>query len=256
MSRIKFLAQTSLTILALPLMLAGADARKSTASLSAAEIVAKNVSARGGQAAWSAVQTMSMAGKMEAGTKSNVQLPFSLELKRGRKSRLEIQFAGQTAVQVYDGANGWKVRPFLNRREVEPYTAEEAKQAAAQSDLDGLLIDYAAKGSKVELEGQDKVEDRDAYKLKLTLKDGQVRHVWVDTQTFLETKVEGSPHRLDGKYHPVSIYFRGYKPVQGLTLPFVIETAVDGVVQTEKILIEKVSVNPKLDDSRFVKPVL
>jgi len=255
MLRIKYLAQTSLAIIALPLILAGADARK-TANLSAAEIVAKNVTARGGRAAWSAVQTMSMAGKMEAGTKSNVQLPFSLELKRGRKSRLEIQVAGQTAVQVYDGANGWKVRPFLNRREVEPYTAEEAKQAAAQTDLDGLLIDYAAKGTKVELEGEEKVEDRDAYKLKLTLKYGQVRHVWVDTQTFLEAKVEGIPRRLDGKNHPVSIYFRQYKPVQGLILPYLIETAVDGVAQTEKILIEKVAVNPKLDDSHFVKPVL
>lgn len=256
MLRIKFLAQTSVAILALPLTLAGADARKSTSSLSAAEIVAKNVTARGGQAAWSAVQTMSMEGKMEAGTKSNVPLPFLLELKRGRKSRLEIQFAGQTALQVYDGMNGWKVRPFLNRRELEPYTPEESKQAAVQSDLDGLLIDYAAKGSKVELEGQDKVEDRDAYKLKLTLKDGQVRHLWVDAQTFLETKVEGNPRRLDGRYHQVSIYFREYKPVQGLVLPYVIETAVDGVSQTEKILIEKISVNPKLDDSRFLKPVL
>ncbi len=256
MSYTKFLTQASVALLALPLMFAGADASKSTTSLSAAEIVEKNISARGGHAAWSAVQTLSMAGKLEAGTKSNVQLPFSLELKRGRKSHMEIQFAGQTAVQVYDGVNGWKVRPFLNRREVEPYTAEEWKQAAAQSDLDGLLFDYAAKGSKVELEGQDKVEDRDAFKLRLTLKDGQVRHVWVDAQTFLETKVEGSPRRLDGKYRPVSIYFREYKPVQGLILPFVIETAVDGVAQSEKILIEKVSVNPQLDDSHFVKPIL
>ena len=256
MSRKMFLIGTSVTLLAMPGVMAVAGAGKSNNTLNAADIVAKNITARGGHAAWSAVQTISMAGKMEAGTKSNVQLPFSLELKRGGKSRLEIQFADQTAVQVYDGVNGWKVRPYLNRREVEPYTAEEAKQAAVQSDLDGLLIDYAAKGSNVELEGQDKVEDRNAYKLKVTLKDGRVRHVWVDAETFLEAKVEGSPRRLDGKYHPVSIYFRDYKPVQGLILPYVIETAVDGVAQTEKILIEKISVNPKLDDARFVKPVL
>src|SRR5260370_27539681 len=81
------------------------------------------------------------------------------------------------------------------------------------------------------------------------------RHVWVDAQTFLEAKVEGSPQRLDGKYRPVSIYFREYKPVQGLILPFVIETAGAGVAQSEKILIEKVSVNPQLDDSHFLKPI-
>src|SRR5260370_17365391 len=132
----KLLSQVSLAFRGLTRVFAGADASKSTTSLSAAEIVEKNISARGGHAAWSAVQTLSMAGKIEAGTKSNVQLPFSLELKRGRKSHMEIQFAGQTAVQVYDGLHHSKVRPFLHRREVEPYTAEESKQAAVQSDLD------------------------------------------------------------------------------------------------------------------------
>jgi hypothetical protein len=61
-----------------------------------------------------------------------VQLPFVIELKRPRKMRLELRFKGQTAVQVYDGTNGWKLRPFLNRREVEPYTADELKIASTQ----------------------------------------------------------------------------------------------------------------------------
>jgi outer membrane lipoprotein-sorting protein len=256
MLRKMFLARVVVFLIAIPVAMAGADAKKSTTNLTAQQIVEKNVNARGGIKAWRAVETMSFSGKMEAGTKSNVQLPFALELKRGRKSRLELQVAGKTAVQVYDGANGWKVRPFLNRLDVEPYTVAEAKQASAQSDLDGLLIDYAAKGTKIALEGVEKVEDRRTYKLMLTLKDGEVRHVWVDAETFLEAKLEGTPRRLDGKYRRVSIYLRSYKPVQGVVVPYVIETAVEGVQQTEKILVEKVSVNPRLDDSRFAKPVL
>jgi len=39
-----------------------------------------------------------------------VQLPFVMELKRPRKMRFELQFSGQTAIQVFDGANGWKLR--------------------------------------------------------------------------------------------------------------------------------------------------
>lgn len=103
-----------------------------------------------------------------------------VELKRPRKMRLELQFNGQTAIQVFDGANGWKLRPFLNRREVEPYTQDEIRIASAQSELDGLLVDYAAKGTTIDLDRIEKVEDRDTYKLKLTLKSGQVTHVWVD----------------------------------------------------------------------------
>jgi hypothetical protein len=195
-----------------------------------------------------------MSGKLDAGGKQKVQLPFVLEMERNRKTRLELQFNGQTAVQVYDGTNGWKLRPFLNRRDVEPYTPDELKAASMQADIDGPLVDYVAKGTKVQLEGIQSVEGHDAFNLKLTLKTGQVQHIWVDAQTFLDVKIEGTPRRLDGRFHPVATYLRDYRSVNGLMIPYVNETAVDGVKQTEKILVEKVIVNPKLEDSHFSKP--
>jgi hypothetical protein len=259
----------------------------SSAERSAEPIAEKNAAARGGLKAWRAVQSMSMSGNLEAGrprdpvklaasylkprkeakaearkalahagpadTEKNVQLPFVMELKRPRKTRVEVRFKGQTAVQVYDGRKGWKLRPFLGRREVEPYSAEEIRLASQQTDLDGPLIDYAAKGSKLELEGTEPVEGRAAYRLKVTSDEGQVRHVWVDQQTFLEVKIEGS-RRLDGKPRPVWTYYRDYKAVGGLMIPHLLETTVEGVTGSEKIMVERVALNPKLDDARFAKP--
>jgi outer membrane lipoprotein-sorting protein len=253
----------------------GANTAGTGAGLSAAEIVERNVAARGGLQAWRSVQTLSMTGKMEAGgnarptlavtgvrpaegvpsrPKAQMQLPFVMQLKRPRKVRVELQFQGQTAIQAYDGTTGWKVRPFLNRHEAEPYSEDELKAASLQADLDGPLVDYAAKGTKVELEGLEKVDDRNTYRLKLTLNNGSVQHVWVDAQTFLETKVEGVPRRLDGKYHPVAVYFRDYRSVEGLKVAYLLETVVQGVPQREKAEIEKVTVNPKLADSLFAGP--
>jgi len=194
-----------------------------------------------------------------------VYLPFLMELARPRKMRFELQVAGQTALQVYDGVNGWKLRPYLNRLDVEPYTADEMKAASMETELDGPLVDYAAKGTRIESDGIEKVEDHDTYKLKLTLKSGAVTHVWVDAQTFLETKAEGQPRRLDGIYHPVEIYYRDYRNVNGLEIPFVLETRVLPVTKTamglrdtpvppEKTLIEKVVINPKFDAGLFSKP--
>ncbi len=157
-------------------------------------------------------------------------------------------------MQVYDGTQGWKLRPFLNRHEVENYTADEMKAAEVQADLDGALVDYAAKGTRIELAGTEPVEGQPAYKLKLTLKNGHVMHEWVDAGTFLEVKVEGTPRRLDGKPHPVAIFLSDYRAVNGLMIPHLIETRVEGVRRTEKIQIEKVVVNPPLDASRFAKP--
>jgi hypothetical protein len=90
-------------------------------------------------------------------------------------------------------------------------------------------------------------------------------HVWVDAQTFLEAKIEGQPRRLDGAYHPVEVYYRDYRPVSGLQIPFVLETRVllvaktalglrDAPVPPEKIVIDKVAVNLKLDDPLVTKP--
>lgn len=257
-------------------------AQAQTASLTATQIVEKNIAARGGLQAWRGLQTMTWTGKMDAGggdsaarsrrvalapsstnrpvmtppeTKTEqVQLPFTLYLKRGRKSRIELEFAGKKPVQVYDGTNGWKYRPFLNREDVEPFTADELKAEAQKSDLDGPLVDYAAKGTKVESTGVEKVEGRDCYKLKLTLKNGDVQYVWIDTQTFLDVKLSGTPRRMDGKMHNVYIYQREFKTVQGLVLPQLLETAVDGYRDTHKMVIESLVINPKLDDALFKKP--
>jgi outer membrane lipoprotein-sorting protein len=230
---------------------AGAVTQTGPARLSAAEIADKSVAAQGGLQAWRAVQTMSYSGKMDAGGKQNVQLPFVIDMKRPRKTRVEIQFANDKAVQVYDGAKGSKLRPFLGRRDVEPFTADELKAASIEPDLDGPLVDHATKGIQVELEGVEKVEGHDAYKFKLTMKGGQVRHLWVDAQTFLEVKIEGAPRRMDGKMRPVEIYYRDYRSVNGLMVPHVVETTVQGVKQSHKMTIEGVVVNPKLDDSLF-----
>jgi outer membrane lipoprotein-sorting protein len=249
----KIIVPNVLLLLAMNAAIAG-NVPDAPVELTAAQIVDKNVAARGGLQAWRAVQTITMSGKLEAGGTQNTELPFALEMKRPRKTRLELQFNGQTAVQVYDGVNGWKLRPFLNRRQVEPYTPEELKAASLQADLDGPLMDYNAKGTKVEVQGIQTVEGRQAYNLKLTLKSGQGLHVWVDAETFLDVKVDGTPRRLDGKYHPVETYFRDFRQVKGLMVPYVLETAVEGAKRTEKIRIESVVVNPKLEDSHFTKP--
>jgi outer membrane lipoprotein-sorting protein len=223
--------------------------------LTAAQVAERNAQARGGLAAWRSLNSIRFEGQLDAGGKRNVRLPFTLQMKRPHHQRLAIEFQGQTALQVYDGQNGWKLRPFLNRTDVEPFSDEEKQRVVHQDDLDGPLIDYAAKGCRLELEGTETVEGKANYRLKLTMKDGYVRHIWVDGTTFLETKIEGNPRRLDGRMHAVENYLRDYRQVGGLLIPYVSEAKVEGVAQTRKMTVEKVVLNPKLDDQLFGKPV-
>lgn len=265
-----------------------ADTSAAPAGLTAAEIAKRNVAARGGLQAWRAVNTLRWDGTIGVGGNQRgpapvlqenkrefklptdprpadeVRLPFVMEMERPRKMRFELKFRGQTAIQVYDGTNGWKLRPYLNRREVENFTDAELKKASLQSELDGPLVDYTAKGTQIALEGTEKVEGNDTYKLRLTTKTGYSFHVWVNAKTFLEAKVEGQPRRLDGHDHEVEVYYRDYRDVDGLQIPFVLETRVVPLATAnsrvavtsyspEKIVITKVTVNPPIPDALFTK---
>ena len=257
-------------------------------TLTATEIANKNIAARGGVEKWRAVQSLTMTGTMEAGGNTRtslptplqkdrasmpgprppeqVRLPFTMELKRPSKMRVEVVFQGQKAIQVYDGSHGWKLRPFLNRREVEPYTETEMQSVASQAELDGPLVDYTAKGTAIALAGTEKVDGKDTYRLRLTLKSGKTQDVWIDAATFLETKIEGTPRRLDGRERHVEVYYRDFRPVEGLQVPFVLETQVlnaqagpGGSPYTtarEQIHLDKVQINGKLDDALFSKASL
>jgi len=224
------------------------------AQLSAARIAERNVQARGGLGAWRAVQSIQMSGLLDAGGRNNARLPYTLQMKRPHYQRVAIEFQGQTALQVYDGQNGWKLRPFLNRSDVESFSEEEAQRVAHQDDLDGPLIDYAAKGSTLELEGTEMVEGKANYRLKLTTKDGTLRHVWIDGATFLESKVEGNPRRLDGRMRRVENYLSDYRKVGDVLMPFVSEARVDGAPLSRKMTVDKVVLNPQLEDRLFGKP--
>src|SRR5437016_1458738 len=219
-------------------------------ALPVARIVDRNIAARGGLAAWRAVNSLTMSGEMDAGGKQDAKLPFVMSMKRPQKSRLEIKFQEQTAVQVWDGKQGWKVRPFLNRNEVEPYKEAEARSAAGAAELDGPLVDFKRKGTKVELAGTEVVEGRNTYKLKLTLKGGEQIHLWIDAKSFLEAKIDGEPRRMDGRMRQVAIFYRDFKRVAGLQFPHTIETVVESVKGSHKMTIQTIKINPPARSSR------
>jgi hypothetical protein len=212
--------------------------------------------ARGGLAAWRAVDSLTMSGEMDAGGKQDTRLPFVMSMKRPRKSRLEVKVQDQAAVQVWDGRQGWKMRPYLNRNEVESFTAAEARSAAAAAELDGPLVDFEKKGTRVELAGTEVIEGRNTYKLTLTPMGGEKRHLWIDAQSFLEVKIEGDPRRMDGRMRPVAVFYRDFRLVGGLQFPHTMETVVETVTGSHKVTIQAIKINPPLDDGLFAKPKL
>jgi hypothetical protein len=223
--------------------------------LSAPQIVEKNISARGGLEAWQKLQSMVWVGHIESDNAPAPSLSFALEMKRPDKTRFEIKAQNQTSVRMYDGAHGWKLHPGRNGKpDVEPYTAEELNFARDGQGIDGPLMDCQAKGIAVALEGEDNVEGHKAYRLSVKLPSGKIYHVWIDVMTFLDIKYDRQSRNSLGHPVTVSVFNRNYQTIEGLQLPFLIETSTDATKATDKMVIDRISLNLSLPDRMFAKP--
>ncbi|MFM0030734.1 hypothetical protein PQR70_31395 [Paraburkholderia madseniana] len=223
--------------------------------LSADQIVGKNVAARGGVDAWRKVQAMVWTGHVDSKNAPAQDLPFVLALKRPNKTRFEISVLNQKAVRVFDGKDGWKVNPGgTGGGNLRPYTIDELKSARDEQVIDGPLIDHEAKGVNITLDGVDKVNGHDAYRLAAKLPSGVTRHVWIDAQTFLDVKYDREARGPHGQPVIVEVSYSNYTNVDGLQIPLVIESGAAASGKTDKLTIDKVSLNPPLDDVIFAKP--
>jgi hypothetical protein len=239
------------------LLAGGANAKEPghAAKLSAEQIVARNVAARGGLEAWRKIKTMVWVGHMESADPNTLGVRFVLEQKRPNKTRFEVAAPAQKTLRVFDGAHGWKVRPDRQGGvTAEPYSPQDLKFAKEAQGIDGPLIDYRAKGIAVQVAGVEQVEGRKAYRLTVQLPSGDHHDVWIDAETFLDIKYDRTSYSKAGAPGIVSVFYRHYKSVEGLQIPSVLEIGVGSGKVPDKMVIENIALNQPLDDEVFAKP--
>jgi len=223
--------------------------------LTADQIIEKNVAARGGLEVWRKLQTMIWVGHMERPGAPMSSMPFVLQQKRPNKTRFEINGVGQRSLRIFDGTHGWKVRPASDGSpDVEPYTPQEVRFARGEPVIDGPLIDYQAKGTTVSLAGVEEVDGRKAYRLSLKLASGEHHEVWIDSQTFLDLKHIRTSYSSAWVPGTVSISYGGYKDIGGLQIPSVLEFSTASGKVPDKMVIERIALNPSMEDRVFGRP--
>ena len=126
---------------------------------------------------------------------------------------------------------------------------------AQQGELDvrGGLVDYAAKGSTVELLGKEKVGEADAYKIKLTPKSGNEVIYYIDAKTWYllrETRkgaMPGGGGGGGGGARPggnsdgtINIDYSNYqKSADGFVFPYTVSFGFGSSMNYEKIEVNK-----------------
>jgi len=231
-------------------LVAGATLVAPALAQTADEVIAKANEARGGLEKMKAVQSVRMKGKMTMGP--GLEAPITIEMKRPRNARMEFTIQGMTGVQAYDGQQAWGISP-MGSRQPEPMPAEMAKDLDNQADIDGPLVDYKAKGHQVELVGKEKVEGSDAWKLKVTLKSGDVQYIFLDADSHLEIRNE-SKRTIRGSEVELENTIGDYKEVAGLLWPHSIQSGAKGRPEKQSFAFESIEVNPAIEDARFKMP--
>jgi len=222
------------------------------AAQTADEVVAKSLAARGGMEKIKAVQAQRISGTISFGP--GTEGPFVIELKRPLKLHMEVTLAGQKLVRVYNGKGaGWTVNPFAEDHSPQPMAQEDLKNINDEADFDGPLVDYKAKGNQVELLGKEPVEGKEAFKVKLTRAAGESRTYFIDAASYQVVKWEGTA-QVEDKDIVVVNYLRNYRDVDGLQFPFEIDSDSPDAPQQRKITIEKIELDPKIEEARFGKP--
>jgi outer membrane lipoprotein-sorting protein len=209
------------------------------------DLIARNIQAKGGldkvQSVFSIKQTstMSMNGK-EAKTTS-----YS---KRPNLQRQEMRVEGKTVINAFDGEMAWIVNPFMGAERPVIVSGPQVDMIKEQSMFDGLLMNLKDLGYTATAEGMESQGDRNLIHIKLVSVTKQVRHVYLDSTTYLEAKLSSEQNQMK-----LDQELLDYRDVDGIKMPFLIRTLINGVLQSE-IKIDKVELNVKMGDELFRIP--
>jgi len=215
------------------------------------ELVAKNLQAKGGLEKIKAIKSLRMTAVLDVG---GFKAEFGQESERPDLLRETFSVQGMTQITAYDGNSGWQINPFQGRKDPELVGDERLRSLIEDADFDGPLVDAQAKGNKVEYIGHDQVDGDDVYKLKVTLKNGDIFYYSLDPDTYIEIQIE-KQRFVRGAVRESVTLLGSFKPVNGVMFPFSIVSGPKNDPEAGgKLTVEKIEANVNIDNKDFKMP--
>ena len=126
-------------------------------------------------------------------------------------------------------------------------TPEQIKQTQNSNMFQDYMANYLKEG-KLTLEGEDKVNDKPAYKIKASLDGGNSIEMFIDKNSYLLVKTSTTMNQ-GGVDVTADSYMTDFKDNNGVFLPMKTTTSANGMDFT--ITFDKVEVNLPMEDSIF-----
>ena len=179
------------------------------------EIISKHIEAMGGKEVIKSITSVCSENSFEAmGNKST----STTVLLVGKGVKTKSDFNGQTMIQCYTDKGGWSINPMAGSSDATPMSGDQYKAGKNQLSLEQGLLDNN-NGNKVELLGKEKIQNNDAYKIKVTNSDSLTIIYYIDTQTYYLVKTLMSVEMMGQKMDVTSVNSDFEKSSFGIVVP-------------------------------------
>jgi hypothetical protein len=213
------------------------------------ELIAKHIEARGGLARLKAIQTIRIE-RTVAATFNDIDVVIYKKRPNLYRSEQKPEGGRSTTVRGFSDV-AWETAGGKTTVREGPGPVE---QREVDADFDGVLVDARDKGHTIALEGRQRVGAADAWKLKVTLKSGAVRYVYLDAGTLLEHRHETTIEVAPNRRVATTITFSDWREVGGVRFAFAIDEERDAPGQTFVVYTKKIEVNVPMEDAIFRMP--
>lgn len=215
------------------------------------EIVNKHITAIGGKDKVSSLKSLYVEADMDI---MGTQAPSTTTVLYGKGSISEVNYNGQKIINcVTADKGGWVINPLMGQVTAEAMPEEQLKVGKGQLLPGGALLDYAARGNKIELAGQEEANGVKAWKLNITSKEGAQSTVFIDPNTYYIVRTVIKIN-LGGQEMEQGVNYSDYKKTDyGFVVPWnsVIEYP-NGM--TMNVVTKKIEINKEIDPKIFDKP--
>jgi hypothetical protein len=218
------------------------------------DVINKYLSAIGGADKWKAIKSRKAEGKM---TMQGFDLPVTIFRMPPAKQKVVVSVQGVEVIQAYDGKDSWVVNPLGLPSKDPVKVPEEESKRMKYKEFENDFIDYKKKGHEVKLLGTEDVDGIRCFKLQIIKNKNTADPItethFLDADNYVPI-MESSIVRLGiGEGKEAKTYMSDYQEVQGLMMPFTLETKIEGET-IQKFVFEKITLNEPIDDSVFAFP--
>ena len=190
-------------------------------------------------------QTIMMKGIV---SQMGMELPITIMVKQPNKVKVIQEFNGMEIITLFDGEKGYMVNPLTGATEPIELPAEQLGSVQEYNVFKDSFME-AYKAGKMELEGEEEVEGKPAYKIAITNESGNTSITYLDKESFLPVKTEQTVSQM-GMEMLVEAYVKERKEINGVKFGTRIAQFINGSEMGD-ITFETIEFDTPIEDSVF-----